>query len=239
MTTYLISDIHLQHSEPATLNLFLQFMEQQAPKADAVYILGDLFEAWIGDDDESTLAQQVCTALLQLTQQGVPCYFMRGNRDVAIGDKFCQRTGVTLLDDPYLAKIYNHQVLLMHGDLLCTDDAKYQAFRRKVHDPKFRKRFLSLPLFIRRTIAAWARWKSKKHTSKTSLTIQDVNKETVNQVMRKYQVELLIHGHTHRPATHKFQLDDKMVERIVLSAWHDAGYVLSITPDWKINETKL
>lgn len=213
-------------------------MANEAKHAEALYIIGDLFEAWIGDDDPSTLAKTVKTSLKNLTDSDVPVYFMRGNRDVAIGERFAEETGVTLLDDPYLATIYNVPVLLMHGDLLCIDDVKYQAFRRKVYDPTFRKRFLGLPLFIRRLIAVWARHKSKQYTGATDLRIQDVNAAAVEKIMSQHKVQHLIHGHTHRPAIHKIMVDNKNAQRIVLPAWHDSGHLLKIMPDWQIIQTE-
>jgi UDP-2,3-diacylglucosamine hydrolase len=236
MKTLFISDLHLQANEPKIIGVFKQFMQEQAPQADALYILGDLFEAWIGDDDNNKFAQQVKQSIKNLTDKGVPCYFMRGNRDVAIGYQFAKETGVVLLDDPTVVSIYQRPVLLMHGDLLCTDDVKYQAFRRKVYDPIFRRRFLSLPLFLRRLIALWARYKSKKHTGTVDLRIQDVNQQAVEETLRKYNTDLLIHGHTHRPEIHELIVDDKKAQRIVLPAWHNAGHVLCISSDWQITQ---
>ena len=238
MSIYFISDLHLQLSAPKILTTFSHFMANEAKQAQALYILGDLFEAWVGDDDPSKLATSVKASLKNLTQAGVPVYFMRGNRDVAIGERFSQETGVVLLDDPYVADIYNVPVLLMHGDLLCIDDVKYQAFRRKVYEPAFRKRFLSLPLFIRRLIATWARYKSKQHTRATNLQIQDVDMGAVEKVMREHQVQHLIHGHTHRPAIHNMILDGQKAQRIVLPAWHTEGHVLKILPTWEIIQTQ-
>lgn len=238
MSIYFISDLHLQLSAPKLLKTFTTFMATEAKQAEALYILGDLFEAWIGDDDSSKLAHIVKASIKALVQAGVPVYFMRGNRDVAIGERFAKETGVRLLDDPYVANLYNTPVLLMHGDLLCIDDEKYQAFRRKVYDPTFRRRFLSLPRFIRRLIAAWARHKSKQHTGVTDLQIQDVNATAVTTIMSEHNVLHMIHGHTHRPAIHEMTLNNKAAQRIVLPAWHDAGHLLKITPDWKIIQTE-
>lgn len=236
MAIYFISDLHLQSSSPRILNTFLDFMQNEAPQAECLYILGDLFEAWIGDDDRSQLADTVKQSIKALTEKQVPVFFMRGNRDVAIGERFAQETGVVLLEDPYPTTIYNKPVLLMHGDLLCTDDESYQAFRRKVYDPKFRKRFLGLPLIVRRMVAAWARYKSRQHTKTTDLQIQDVNPQAVQNTMREYNSHILIHGHTHRPAIHTFELDGMPAQRIVLPAWHEGGHVLKITPEWELIE---
>jgi UDP-2,3-diacylglucosamine hydrolase len=236
MITYFISDVHLQASEPKILQTFFNFLKHDAPKADAVYNLGDLFEAWIGDDDTATLSKKILNALKELTSTGTPTYFMRGNRDFAVGDLFAQKTGVTILEDPSVVNIYGRSILLMHGDLLCTDDEKYQAFRQKVYLPGYIQKLYRLPLFIRRLIAAWARYKSRKYTQKTDLNIQDVNQIEVEQIMNKYQVDCLIHGHTHRPAHHEFTLEGKTVQRIVLPAWHDQGYVCILHSDGRIED---
>jgi UDP-2,3-diacylglucosamine hydrolase len=239
MTTFFISDLHLQTSDPEALNKFTHFMQTLAPKADALYILGDLFEAWIGDDDNSSIAKQVRTTLNQLTQHGIPCYVMRGNRDFALGLQFAKQTGTTLLNDPAVIELYGRKLLLMHGDLLCTDDVHYQAFRRKVYGPTFLPRLLSLPRFVRRGLAAWARFKSRRHTTSTALSIQDVNQNEVEKYLREHQATELIHGHTHRPDEHPFELDGQSVRRMVLPAWHGDVYALQINAQWEISKRYL
>lgn len=228
---YFISDLHLQASEPKIVDAFLHFIKEYASKADALYILGDFFEAWIGDDDDTSLNQHVKSALRQLTANNVKVYFMHGNRDFLIGERFAQETGIKLLSDPTFLELYNKKILLMHGDLLCIDDLKYQQFRKKVHHPKFQKRALLLPLFIRRALAQWARYKSKKHTGKTNMQLQDVNQDEVKRVMQQHHTDILIHGHTHRPAIHEVKLANKSVQRVVLAAWHDAGHYLCLQPN--------
>jgi UDP-2,3-diacylglucosamine hydrolase len=231
MSTYFISDLHLQTTEPKITELFLKFLSTQARQADALYILGDLFEVWIGDDDNCAFARKIKGALKTLTDHKVPVYVMRGNRDFIIGERFATDTGAIILPDPTVVTIYGQQILLMHGDLLCTDDEKYQAFRRKVYRPSFQKWALAMPLLIRRGLAAFARYKSKKHTSSTSRMVQDVNHAEVERYMREHKVALLIHGHTHRPATHDLLIDSSPAQRIVLAAWHDQGYVLELKPN--------
>ena len=227
-STYFISDLHLQANNPQITQIFLHFLNDIANKADALYILGDLFETWIGDDDGSHFATTIKTALKRLVNHGVTVYFMHGNRDFILGKRFANETGVQLLTDPSVQQIYGHKILLMHGDLLCIDDVKYQAFRRKAHDPKFQTRMLRLPLWIRRLIAAWARYKSKRHTSTTNLTIQDVNLNEVQRYMQQYHSNLLIHGHTHRPASHELTINGQTGKRIVLAAWHECGHFIRI-----------
>ena len=225
---YFISDLHLQSTEPKIVQAFMQFLSDYAAHAEALYILGDFFEAWIGDDDNTTLVKQIKNALHALTKSGVPVYFMHGNRDFLIGQRFCRETGIQLLIDPTLLNLYSKNILLMHGDLLCIDDQKYQQFRQKVHNPKFQRRVLRLPLFVRRALASWARYKSKKHTGKTNLMLQDVNQDEVLRVMQQYDADILIHGHTHRPAFHNVQLNHKAAQRIVLAAWHGVGHYLCL-----------
>lgn len=239
MATYFISDIHLQASEPKILQTFFDFLKHDAPKAEAVYILGDLFEAWVGDDDTAKLSKKILKALKALSATGTPTYFMRGNRDFGVGDLFAQKTGVTILEDPSVATIYGQKILLMHGDSLCTDDIKHQALRRKIYSPGYIEKLYRLPLFVRRLLARWARNKSRKYTQITDLKIQDVNQTEVERAMRKHQVDLLIHGHTHRPAHHQFTLDGKAVQRIVLPAWHDQGYVCILHSDGRIEDNEL
>jgi UDP-2,3-diacylglucosamine hydrolase len=228
---YFISDLHLQDTEPKIIDAFLHFLNLQATHSAGLYILGDLFEAWIGDDDRSKLVKHITASLKKLTAQGVPVYFIHGNRDFLIGARFAQETGVTLLADPSVIELYGKKILLMHGDLLCIDDLKYQQFRAKVHQPNFQKRILSLPLFVRRSLAWWARYKSKKHTGKTNLVLQDVNHAEVLRTMTHYDADILIHGHTHRPATHDVTLPHKNAQRRVLAAWHDVGHYLCLTPN--------
>lgn len=203
MATLFIADLHLCVEEPAITAGFLRFLAGEARKADALYILGDLFEAWIGDDDPNPLHRQMAAAIKAVSDSGVPCYFIHGNRDFLLGKRFARESGMTLLPEEKVLELYGRRVLIMHGDTLCTDDAGYQAFRAKVHKPWLQTLFLALPLFVRKRIAARMRANSKEANSSKSLAIMDVNQNAVVSAMEKHQVQWLIHGHTHRPAVHE------------------------------------
>lgn len=231
MTTLFIADLHLCTEEPAITAGFLRFLAGDARKADALYILGDLFEAWIGDDDPNPLHREMAAAIKALTDSGVPCFFIHGNRDFLIGKRFARESGMTLLPQEKVLNLYGRKVLIMHGDTLCTDDAGYQAFRAKVHQPWLQKLFLSLPLFIRQRIAAKMRANSKAANSSKSLEIMDVNPQAVIAEMEKHQVQWLIHGHTHRPAVHEVTANAQPAFRVVLGAWHTEGSMIKVTPD--------
>lgn len=231
MATLFIADLHLQTEEPAITAGFLRFLAGEARKADALYILGDLFEAWIGDDDPNPLHQEIAEAIGVLTQSGVPCYFIHGNRDFLVGQRFARACGMTLLDEEEVLDLYGRQVLIMHGDTLCTDDAGYLAFRAKVHTPWIQRLFLALPLFIRRRIAARMRADSKAANSSKSLEIMDVNPQAVVDALQRHQVQWLIHGHTHRPAIHTLDANGQPAFRVVLGAWHNEGSMVKVTKD--------
>lgn len=231
MTTLFIADLHLCTEEPAITAGFLRFLAGDARKADALYILGDLFEAWIGDDDPNPLHHEMAAAIKTLTDSGVPCFFIHGNRDFLIGKRFARESGMTLLPQEKVLNLYGRKVLIMHGDTLCTDDAGYQAFRAKVHQPWLQKLFLSLPLFIRQRIAAKMRAGSLAANSSKSLEIMDVNPQAVIAEMEKHQVQWLIHGHTHRPAVHEVTANAQPAFRVVLGAWHTEGSMVKVTPD--------
>lgn len=232
MATLFISDLHLDPSRPQITELFENYLaSDEVRHADALYILGDLVEAWIGDDDDAELPQRIAAATRAVSDAGVPVYFMVGNRDFLLGEAFAQRAGLTLLDDGTVHDIHHRPTLLMHGDVLCTDDIAYQAVRRQVRNPEWQKQILSMPLEARRTFAAKAREDSKVHTGSTIESIMDVNGDAVVEVMRKMGVMRLIHGHTHRPAVHAFELDGKAAERIVLGDWYEQGSVLRVDAD--------
>ncbi|MBJ8738695.1 UDP-2,3-diacylglucosamine diphosphatase [Citrobacter sp. FDAARGOS_156] len=231
MTTLFIADLHLCTEEPAITAGFLRFLAGDARKADALYILGDLFEAWIGDDDPNPLHREMAAAIKALTDSGVPCFFIHGNRDFLIGKRFARESGMTLLPQEKVLNLYGRKVLIMHGDTLCTDDAGYQAFRAKVHQPWLQKLFLSLPLFIRQRIAAKMRAGSLAANSSKSLEIMDVNPQAVIAEMEKHHVQWLIHGHTHRPAVHEVTANAQPAFRVVLGAWHTEGSMIKVTPD--------
>ncbi|HEM6631847.1 TPA: UDP-2,3-diacylglucosamine diphosphatase [Citrobacter farmeri] len=231
MTTLFIADLHLCTEEPAITAGFLRFLAGEARQADALYILGDLFEAWIGDDDPNPLHREIAAAIKALVESGVPCFFIHGNRDFLIGKRFARESGMTLLPQEKVLDLYGRRVLIMHGDTLCTDDAGYQAFRAKVHQPWLQTLFLALPLFIRKRVAARMRAGSKAANSSKSLEIMDVNKHAVVAGMEKYRVQWLIHGHTHRPDVHALNANGKPAFRVVLGAWHHEGSMVKVTPD--------
>lgn len=223
--TLFIADLHLCQEEPAITAGFLHFLAREAPHCDALYILGDLFEAWIGDDDPSPLHRQVADALRALP---VPVFFIHGNRDFLLGKAYAAACGMTLLPEEQVLTRYGHRVLILHGDTLCTDDVGYQRFRAKVHQRWLQRLFLALPLLIRKRIAARMRDGSKQANQHKSLAIMDVNAEAVNATLQRQQVSMMIHGHTHRPAIHRFVLNGQPVERAVLGAWHARGSMIQL-----------
>ncbi len=231
MATLFIADLHLQTEEPAITAGFLRFLQGEARHADALYILGDLFEAWIGDDDPNPLHREIAIAIKALVDSGVPCFFVHGNRDFLLGKRYARECGMTLLAEETVLDLYGRNILIMHGDTLCTDDTGYLAFRAKVHTPWIQTLFLALPLFIRSRIAAKMRAGSKAANSSKSMTIMDVNPQAVASVMAKHQVQWLIHGHTHRPYMHDLTVNDKPAHRVVLGAWHTEGSMIKVTPD--------
>ncbi len=222
MNTFFISDLHLDENHPEITECFLQFLATQAKTANALYILGDFFETWVGDDNDSPLITQIAEALKQLSAS-MPIYFIQGNRDFLLGKRFAKRCGMQLLPDPTVINLYGKPVLLMHGDLLCTDDVVYQKFRKKAHNRWLRALFLSLPLFLRRKIAIAARKRSQQYAKTINRTIQDVTQTAVENYLRAAGSQILIHGHTHLPAIHEFTLDGYAAKRIVLPAWHGSG----------------
>ena len=231
MATLFIADLHLQTEEPAITAGFLRFLQGEARQADALYILGDLFEAWIGDDDPNPLHQQIASAIKAVVDAGVPCYFIHGNRDFLVGQRFARQSGMILLAEEERLDLYGREVLIMHGDTLCTDDQGYLAFRAKVHTPWIQRLFLALPLFIRHRIAARMRADSKAANSSKSMEIMDVNPQAAVDAMERHHVQWLIHGHTHRPAVHELQANGQPAWRVVLGAWHSEGSMVKVTPD--------
>ncbi|OGT56634.1 MAG: UDP-2,3-diacylglucosamine diphosphatase [Gammaproteobacteria bacterium RIFCSPHIGHO2_12_FULL_43_28] len=226
--TLFISDLHLAESEPFITACFLSYLAECDPQeVDALYILGDLFESWIGDDNDTSFNRTIINAIKAVTDKGIPIYFMRGNRDFLIGNKFARKTGCVLLPDEKVINLYGEPVLLVHGDTLCTRDKKYLAWRKKARNPILHTLFfLILPLSLRRRIANQLRMKSKAHTQNAPMDIMDVTQDEVMTIMQKYKVKTLIHGHTHRPAFHQFKLNSETVTRIVLAAWHTHGSAL-------------
>jgi len=227
-----ISDLHLSLDKPEITRRFLRFLETRATGAEALYILGDLFDAWIGDDDPTPPNGKIKRQLKQLSATGTHIYLQLGNRDFLLGKRFCDETGATLLGDHAVIDLYGVPTLLMHGDLLCTDDLPYQAFRAKSHTPEWIGSVLNKPLLLRLLAARWYRLRSFWHKRKKSLEIMDVNPLTVADTMKAHDCIRLIHGHTHRPAVHDFKVDGKDAQRFVLAAWsRDSGQALCWTKD--------
>lgn len=222
-----ISDLHLAPERPGTVALFLDFLHSRARNATRLYILGDLFDAWIGDDDDTPTHRAVINALRELTDSGTACALMHGNRDFLLGRRFARAAGCSLLRDPIRIELDQEPLLLMHGDLLCTDDLAYQRFRRKVRNPLVQRLFLWKSLAERRRIAADYREKSSAANQNKTEAIMDVNPDEVARRMQRAGVRRLVHGHTHRPADHALKLNGGSAMRHVLSDWHeDRGEVL-------------
>ncbi|MEW5291146.1 MULTISPECIES: UDP-2,3-diacylglucosamine diphosphatase [Erwinia] len=227
--TLFIADLHLCKEEPAITAGFLAFLQREACQAEALYILGDLFEAWIGDDFTQPLHTEIAAALSALTQAGIPCYFIHGNRDFLLGKNYAAACGMTLLPEEKVLALYGKRILIMHGDTLCTDDQAYQRFRRKVHQRWLQKLFLTLPLFIRKRIATRMRADSKQANSGKDSAIMDVNQDAVIRTMTHHDVHYLIHGHTHRPAIHQLTVNGQPAQRLVSGAWHHEGWLIRVS----------
>lgn len=229
MSIIFISDLHLGHDAQTTagFSLWLGGLDRQS--IQALYILGDFFDAWIGDDDDSDSAEAICQQLRDFSQD-VDTFFMRGNRDFLIGERFSERTGVTLLGDSHVIDLNGEPVLLMHGDSLCTKDTEYMQFRAMVRDPAWQQQVLSLPLTQRRAMAADLRAKSQSLNAIKAEDITDVTPEEVVKVMQEHGVATLIHGHTHRPAVHELELSNGHAQRWVLGAWHEQGWMIAAEP---------
>jgi UDP-2,3-diacylglucosamine hydrolase len=226
MSRLFVSDVHLDASAPAAVEQFLSFLKTHAADAEALYILGDLFELWIGDDEVDADKRVVTSALRALTSSGVACFVLHGNRDFLLGRGFCDDTGCRLLPDPVVAEFDGERVLLTHGDALCVDDHSYQELRSIVRTASWQRRFLALPLSDRELLANQARAGSRQHTSRTIPKIMDVNSDAVARAYRVAGVRRIIHGHTHRPAVHDTTVDGIPVQRIVLGAWYEQGSYL-------------
>ncbi|AMA64942.1 UDP-2,3-diacylglucosamine hydrolase [Candidatus Arsenophonus lipoptenae] len=224
-----IADVHLNKKKPDVIHGFLRFLREQAIKADSLYILGDFFDYWIGDDDSNLLYLLIAKELKKLKFKGIFCYFIPGNHDFLLNKKFANNSGMLLLPTEQVLTLYSYNILILHGDVLCTDDVSYQRYRKRVYNHWLQQLFLALPLSIRYFILKKIREKSQYNNSIKSLNITDVNKQTVIETFTKYQVDWIIHGHTHRPAIHKININGKILHRAVLGAWHKNGSVIKIT----------
>jgi UDP-2,3-diacylglucosamine hydrolase len=229
--TLFISDLHLDPERPAVTALFLEFLATRARHSDAVYVLGDLFEAWIGDDDETPLNLEVMQGIRACVDAGTPVFVMHGNRDFLLGERFARQSRCTLLNEPACIDLYGIPTLLMHGDLLCTDDIEYQAFREMVRNSDWQKELLAKPLAVRREMAAEMRRNSREKTAGKPESIMDVNPAEVLNAMTRYAVVQLIHGHTHRPGVHTLHVAGQTASRYVLGDWYEQGSVLECSRD--------
>lgn len=226
MYTLFISDLHLHESRPQITRAFFHFLHTQAINAESLYILGDFFDAWIGDDDDAELPQQVANELLALTRNGVTIYFMHGNRDFLLGDSYAKKSGMIIIPEGTVIDLYGTATLLVHGDALCTDDKDYQAFRAMVRSAQWQQQVLAQPLAARRALAAQLRDKSQSMNSLKAADIMDVTPAEVVKQMEEVKVQVMIHGHTHRPARHKLLANSRPAERIVLGDWHDFAWCI-------------
>jgi len=226
MTILFISDLHLELDQPAIGEQFLDFLGDEALEAETLYILGDLFDVWLGDDDPNPYNADMKGALRNLVDADIPVRFMHGNRDFMIGQAFADETGVSLLGDPEIVYLYGRKVLLCHGDSLCTDDSHYQQIRTMTRNPDWQAMMLTKSIEERIAFAVEARQESIARGESISDEIMDVNQGAVEAAMREHGVDMMLHGHTHRPAVHEFQLDDKPATRIVLGDWYEQGSVV-------------
>ena len=223
---YFISDLHLDASQPQIRDAFVNFLQNQLVDAASLYILGDFFEVWLGDDDDESFNLEVIESLRTLT---IPVYIMHGNRDFLIGEKFCQQTNSVLLPDPTVVELFGTRFLLMHGDSLCTRDKTYMTTRKAFRDPLFQKDFLSKPLAERKAYAQAIRDQSKEHMQGSVQEIMDVTPQEVIAEMEKHGVKQLIHGHTHRPARHTVDLSQSQGTRYVMGDWNELGWYLVVS----------
>ncbi len=235
MTTLFISDLHLDPERPDVTRLFGEFLQREARQADALYILGDLFEAWVGDDDPSEVGAFVADRLRAVADAGVPVLFQHGNRDFLLGRDYARRAGMRLLPETAVVSLYGRPALLMHGDALCTGDTAYQAFRTQTRDPRWQAQFLAQPLAARLAFAARARAASAERQQTLKLddrtqfeTITDADPQAVVDTLALYGVDMLIHGHTHRPAVHQVDVHGRQCRRVVLGDWYIQGSVLRV-----------
>jgi UDP-2,3-diacylglucosamine hydrolase len=230
VTTLFISDLHLEESRPDITDAFLGFLQEKAHGVEKLYILGDFFEAWIGDDERTPLQEQIAAALRAVSESGTEIFLMHGNRDFLIGHDFCDRAGATLVDDPTVVDLYGTPTLLMHGDSLCTADVEYQKFRANMRNPQWQQMILQRPLADRQQMARQLREISMAKNQGKAETIMDVTPEEVVKDMEAHGVQRLIHGHTHRPAEHHLQANGQPAKRIVLGDWDTHVWWLEVQP---------
>lgn len=228
--SYFIADLHLTENRPDITACFLSFLKEQAPKADQLYILGDLFEYWIGDDDDNPFVNEIAVALNTLSQQ-TPIFFIQGNRDFLLGKRYANKCGMTLLNDVEKITLYQQELVILHGDTLCTRDVAYQAFRKKSRSWWWQAIVKNLPLSVRKRMAENYRKQSAESTAMKSQDIMDVTQEEVENCFGEHNCNLMIHGHTHRPAIHSFNLNAESFTRVVLGDWYEQGAWLKFTPD--------
>jgi UDP-2,3-diacylglucosamine hydrolase len=228
--TYFIADLHLAQNRPDMTTCFLRFLKNEATQAQRLYILGDLFEAWIGDDDDSAYLTKIANALSTLSALGTTIYYIHGNRDFLLGHRFAKKSAMILLPEIDLIELYGKSVVIMHGDTLCTRDVGYQKFRKKSRSWWWQAIVKNLPLSLRKKMAADYRKKSAAATAMKPQDIMDVTPDEVIQCLESYDSQLLIHGHTHRPAVHELTANNKEAKRIVLGDWYEQGAWLKVTP---------
>jgi UDP-2,3-diacylglucosamine hydrolase len=225
--SFFVADLHLTDERPAATGRFFRFLQEEATGSDALYILGDLFESWVGDDHDEQVAHDTAQQLRVLVDAGTPVFFMHGNRDFMLASRYAARSGMTLVAEPIRVDLYGTPTLLMHGDTLCTDDTAYQSFRRRARHPLTLALLRRLPYSLRQRLARQARAGSESAKAGKAAAIMDVNTDEVVRVLREHQVGRLIHGHTHRPAKHVHAVDGRDCERWVLPDWYARwGYVM-------------
>ena len=227
MTTAFISDLHISESQPEIGEQFIDFLGDQALNYSALHILGDLFEYWLGDDDSNLYITNIKVALNEYTSSGIPTYYMHGNRDFLIGERFSAETGIKIIPDPTVIQINNEDILISHGDIFCTDDIPYQATRKLTRDPEWQNMMLNKSLEERKIFALEARLKSKNHTKDLTDEITDVNQTEIANIFKEFNLKTIIHGHTHRPAIHITKINNIDLKRIVLGDWYDQGSILN------------
>lgn len=231
--SYFIADLHLAENRPDITACFLSFLKNDAVKAEQLYILGDLFEVWFGDDYKTELTTSVINAIMKLISTGTPVYFIHGNRDFLLGKNYAKQSGMILLPEKQLIELYNEKVLLMHGDTLCTKDVDYQKFRKKSRSWWWQGFMTNLPLWLRKKIADNYRQKSKEAQHTKSIDIMDVTESEVVKDLESFNCQIMIHGHTHRPNVHQLIANTKPAQRFVLGDWYEQGAWLKVTPTEK------